>query len=131
MSKHNNYEKYTGDLASFPSNTGSDTLFVSGVTSQVENNLQEDLGIARLAARVFLSERQFRRIFNQTFGESPGRAVERIRIDVAQDLLTSKSMTIEQISVDTGFQSADAFRRAFYRRTGVNPTDYRLRFNCL
>jgi transcriptional regulator GlxA family with amidase domain len=97
----------------------------------IANNLQEDLGIAGLAARVFLSERQFRRIFNQTFGESPGRAVERIRIDVAQDLLTSKSMSIEQISVDTGFQSADAFRRAFYRRTGVNPTDYRLRFNCL
>ncbi len=97
----------------------------------IANNLKEDLGIARLASRVFLSERQFRRIFKQTFGESPARAVERIRIDVAQDLLTSKNMTIEQISVDTGFQSADAFRRAFYRQTGVNPTDYRLRFNCL
>lgn len=97
----------------------------------IANNLQEDLCIERLAARVFLGERQFRRIFNQTYGESPGRAVERIRIDVAQVLLTSKSMSIEQISVDTGFQSADAFRRAFYRRTGVNPTDYRQRFNCI
>lgn len=97
----------------------------------IANNLQEDLCIERLASRVFLSERQFRRIFSRTFGESPGRAVERIRIDVAQDLLTSKSMSIERISVETGFQSADAFRRAFYRRTGVSPTDYRLRFNCM
>jgi transcriptional regulator GlxA family with amidase domain len=97
----------------------------------IANNLQQDLCVERLAERVLLSERQFRRIFSQTFGESPGRAVERIRIDVAQDLLTSKNRTVEQISVDTGFQSADAFRRAFYRRTGVNPTDYRLRFNRL
>lgn len=69
----------------------------------IANNLQEDLCIERLAARVFLGERQFRRVFNQTFGESPGLAVERIRIDVAQVLLTSKSVSIEQISVDTGF----------------------------
>ena len=97
----------------------------------IANNLQEDLCVEQLAARIFLGERQFRRIFNQTFGEPPGRAVERIRIDVAQVLLTSKSMSVEQISVDTGFRSADAFRRAFYRRTGVNPTDYRQRFNCI
>jgi transcriptional regulator GlxA family with amidase domain len=97
----------------------------------IANNLQEDLCIERLAAKVFLGERQFRRIFNQTFGESPSRAVERIRIDIAQLLLTSKNISIEQISVDTGFRSADAFRRAFYRRTGVNPTDYRQRFNCI
>lgn len=97
----------------------------------IANNLKEDLCIERLASRVFLSERQFRRIFSQTFDESPARAVERIRIDVAQGLLTSKSLTIEQIAVETGFRSADAFRRAFYRRTGVNPADYRQRFNCI
>jgi hypothetical protein len=37
-------------------------------------------------------------------------------------------MTIDSISASVGFRSADAFRRAFQRRFGVNPTHYRHRF---
>jgi transcriptional regulator GlxA family with amidase domain len=37
-------------------------------------------------------------------------------------------MTIEGIAAPVGFRSADAFRRAFERRFGITPTNYRRQF---
>jgi transcriptional regulator GlxA family with amidase domain len=36
--------------------------------------------------------------------------------------------TVETIAASVGFASADAFRRAFERRFGVPPREYRARF---
>jgi transcriptional regulator GlxA family with amidase domain len=36
---------------------------------------------------------------------------------------------VDNVARDVGFKSADSFRRAFERRVGVSPTEYRRRFN--
>jgi transcriptional regulator GlxA family with amidase domain len=94
----------------------------------IAENLTGELSTDVLAARVCLSERHFRRAFKNNVGETPARAVERIRMEAAKDWLTSTRLSISEVSRITGFRSPDAFRRAFERLTGVNPTDYRQRF---
>jgi transcriptional regulator GlxA family with amidase domain len=92
------------------------------------NHLSEELGVERLAERVHLSPRQFSRRFVERFGRSPAQQVESLRLDAARSRLTGSSASVEAIAAAVGFRSADAFRRAFDRRFGLSPRDYRHRF---
>lgn len=93
------------------------------------DHLDEDLGIDRLAERVAMSPRNFRRVFSETFGTSPGDHVERLRLERACVLLISGALSIDRIAAATGFRSADAFRRAFRARYQASPGEYRARFS--
>jgi transcriptional regulator GlxA family with amidase domain len=92
-------------------------------------HLDEDLSVERLAARVSLSPRQFARRFTAAFGSTPAQQVEALRLDAARDYLTGTLAPVEAVARAVGFRSDDAFRRAFGRRFGVPPTDYRQRFS--
>ena len=91
-------------------------------------HLADDLCVEALAARAGLSPRQFSRRFGQVFGRSPAQLVETLRLDSARERLTATSATIDVIAASVGFTSSDAFRRAFDRRFGLTPSDYRARF---
>lgn len=92
------------------------------------DHLAEDLGIDRLADRMAMSPRHFRRVFAETFESTPAAYIERLRLERACILLTSGAWTVERIAHAVGFTSADAFRRAFRSRYRVSPTEYRERF---
>jgi transcriptional regulator GlxA family with amidase domain len=91
-------------------------------------NLDADLSVEALAERTGLSPRQFARRFKSAFDVSPAAQVERLRLSAACDLLTSTEAPLGAVAASVGFRSDDVFRRAFERRYGVAPRDYRLRF---
>ncbi len=93
------------------------------------SHLEGDLSVEALAARIGLSPRQFSRRFSQAFGAAPAQQVENLRLDAARARLTESTASIERIAVSVGFNSDDAFRRAFDRRFGLPPTEYRRRFS--
>ena len=92
-------------------------------------HLAEDLSVESLATRMRLSPRQFSRRFTQAFGMTPGQQIEALRLDAARDHLIGSHATVAAIAAAVGFGSDDAFRRAFDRRFGLSPTDYRRRFS--
>ena len=92
-------------------------------------HLAEDLSVEVLAARMSLSPRQFSRRFVRAFGTTPAQQVEALRLDAARDHLAATSAPVEAIAAAVGFRSDDAFRRAFDRRFGLPPSDYRRRFS--
>lgn len=91
-------------------------------------HLAEDLPVARMADQVNMSERNFRRVFAKTFGTTPIRYLERLRLERARLLLTSTRSPVERVGSRVGFDSADAFRRVFRRHYGTSPREYRQRF---
>ncbi len=91
-------------------------------------NLAADLSVERLAVRVGLGARQFSRRFTAVFGSGPAQHVESLRLDAARDRLTGSAAGIDRIAHDLGFKSGDSFRRAFDRRFGIAPAEYRHRF---
>ncbi len=92
-------------------------------------HLAEDLSVDQLAARMRLSPRQFSRRFTKAFGVTPGQQIEALRLDAAREHLSGSPASVETIAVAVGFRSDDAFRRAFDRRFGLSPTEYRRRFS--
>jgi len=87
-----------------------------------------DLSITALAGRACLSPRHFVRRFKAAFGQSPGAFVQDRRLDEARRRLSAENLSIEAIASSLGFQSADAFRRAFRHRFRVTPGKYRRNF---
>lgn len=94
----------------------------------IDAHPQRDLSVETLAERACLSPRQFRRRFAATFGCTPASYVENVRMAEARRRLAQRAGTVEAIATSVGFASADAFRRAFERRFGVPPREYRARF---
>ncbi len=94
----------------------------------IADNLTGDLSTEALADRMYLGVRHFSRKFKDTFGGTPAKVIEEIKIEVAKSQLSSSKQTIEQIAAQTGYQSSDSFRRSFKRATGITPSEYQERF---
>lgn len=88
----------------------------------------EDLSVPELARRARLSPRHFARAFQAETGVSPGRYVERVRVEHARRLLEDSSAGVSQISRACGYGTPEALRRAFVRTLGQPPAEYRRRF---
>lgn len=95
----------------------------------VSGALAEDLSIERLAERVCLGPRQFTRAFRKSVGLTPAAYVERLRMARAAESLSATSVSVDRAAAQVGYQSADVFRRAFERRFGVTPGEYRRHFS--
>jgi AraC-like DNA-binding protein len=54
--------------------------------------------------------------------------VEALRVERARDVLEDGASSLEAVAQSTGFDSAEVLRRAFHRRVGVSPAEYRNRF---
>jgi len=89
-------------------------------------HLAEPLPIERLAEAANLSVRQFGRAFRQETGETPAKAVERLRVEAARLRLREGSESIEKIAIHVGFNDPERMRRAFVKLHGMSPQTLRL-----
>jgi transcriptional regulator GlxA family with amidase domain len=87
-----------------------------------------DLSVERLAARAGLSPRQFARSFAAETGVTPGRYVDRVRLEAARRELEDTAAAVAQVASSCGYGTPEAMRRAFIRALGVSPAGYRQRF---
>lgn len=88
-----------------------------------------DLCVEALAARARLSPRHFARAFRTETGLTPGRYVERVRVEHARRLLEDTKGGVEEISRSSGYGTPEAMRRAFLKTLGTSPAEYRRRFH--
>ncbi|MGH8236609.1 MAG: helix-turn-helix domain-containing protein [Steroidobacteraceae bacterium] len=94
----------------------------------ISRNLQQRLSAENLAKRAHLGTRHFSRSFKEAFAMTPAEFVERQRMKESCRRLLLPRAGVQSVAASVGFKSADAFRRAFERRFGVAPSQYRARF---
>ncbi len=98
------------------------------VQQWIAENPGADLSVERLAERAGLSPRHFARAFQTEVGCTPGRYVDRVRLETARRLLEDSVDGVEGISRACGYGTPEAMRRAFVRTLGTAPAEYRRRF---
>ncbi|WHI46319.1 GlxA family transcriptional regulator [Microbulbifer sp. JMSA004] len=91
----------------------------------IHNNLDKALCVNSLAEKTSMSPRNFARCFTRDMGVTPGRFVEKIRIEKVCQLLATQVLTQERIATICGFKSQEQLRRAFRRNKGMLPREYR------
>ncbi|WP_248961689.1 GlxA family transcriptional regulator [Sphaerisporangium perillae] len=106
--------------------SGDDTL--RRLLGEIAADPAADHSVPALAERLSVSARHVSRVFAREIGMSPGRYVERARVEAAQVLLEMGRDGVESIARRCGFGTAEAMRRAFLREIGVPPSAYRDRF---
>ncbi|KPC61043.1 GlxA family transcriptional regulator [Streptomyces chattanoogensis] len=98
------------------------------VQQWITENPAADLSVDALAARAGLSPRHFARAFRDEVGMTPGRYVDRVRLEAARRRLEDTADGIEEVSRHCGYGTPEAMRRAFVRVLGAGPAEYRRRF---
>ncbi|MET0209591.1 MAG: AlkA N-terminal domain-containing protein [Burkholderiaceae bacterium] len=78
-----------------------------------------------LAARLGVSDRHLRRIFDAALGVSPLQYLQTRRLLTAKQLLTDTDLPVTQVAMASGFQSVRRFNAAFAQHYGLNPSQLR------
>ena len=94
----------------------------------ISNHLGGDLSLPVLARQAGMSERSFSRHYAEATGQTPARAIERLRVQGARHLLSETRLPVKRISQRCGFGSEETMRRSFLRVLDTTPQDYRARF---
>ncbi len=94
---------------------------IRAALAYARSHLHENLSVERLAGAACVSSRQFSRIFLKETGETPARAVERLRAEVARPRVEDSREPIELIAQQVGFGDAESMRRSFLRLFGRSP----------
>ncbi|MES2282334.1 MAG: AlkA N-terminal domain-containing protein [Pseudomonadota bacterium] len=81
--------------------------------------------VEKLAARLGVSDRHVRRIFEVQFGVSPMQYLQTRRLHTAKQLLADTSLPITQIALMSGYASVRRFNAAFVEHYKLNPTQLR------
>ncbi len=95
----------------------------------IADNLTADLSVSALAQRANMSRRTFNRNYMQVMGVTPAKAVEGMRVEAAQQALERGDLSIKRVAAMCGFGDDEHLRRAFFRRLGVTPDQYREQFS--
>ena len=81
--------------------------------------------VEELAAAAAFSRFHFQRMFRAMTGESVTELVRRLRLERAAYRLRCGSASVTEVALDAGYDSAEAFSRAFRRGCGLSPSRYR------
>ncbi len=85
----------------------------------------EQLTVADAAGIAALSPFHFQRMFKSAFGVSPMQFLQRRRLEIARELLTTSEDDVTTICQSVGFESLGSFSSLFKRRFGLSPREYR------
>lgn len=91
----------------------------------IENNYNQNFSISTLAELCHCSESGFFKLFKKSTGVTPIAYKHNIMIQNALDLLSHTTLSIEEISAQTGFSSSNHFRTVFIKLTGKTPKEFR------
>jgi transcriptional regulator GlxA family with amidase domain len=95
----------------------------------IEKNYAAIRTIDEIACHAGLSSRHFKRRFKQATGYSPLPYLQKVRIELAKIKLESTLDSIDDITLQIGYENASTFRRLFKDRTSLSPREYRDKFS--
>lgn len=95
------------------------------VLRHIDCHLDDSPDLKELSAVACFSPYHFHRIFSALVGKSVAAYVRRLRLERAAMQLSSADISITQVALTAGYDSLDAFSRAFRTQFGVLPSTYR------
>lgn len=98
---------------------------ISQATRMLELLMGEEVDYEQVAAAIGLSLYRFHHLFVEQTGEPPGEYLRRIRLDAAATRLRWTRERVGRIAGAVGYASQPSFNKAFERRYGMRPLQFR------
>lgn len=92
----------------------------------IGQHLDEELSLENLSDISHISKFHFHRLFTAFTGLSLHQYIKWLRLKrAAHQLIVNKDQSIINIAINAGFESHEAFSRAFKKACGISPSQYR------
>lgn len=91
----------------------------------IQEHLDPDLTLGEVARVAHFSPYHFHRVFRGMVGETLSTYVRRIRLERAAHHLRFTDRPVVELAFEAGYESHEAFTRAFRTMTGLAPSTYR------
>jgi AraC family L-rhamnose operon regulatory protein RhaS len=98
---------------------------VAEVLRFCDAHFDEPLSVPQLAAMMFLSPGRFAEVFAREVGMPPATYLRHLRLERAQTLLRTTSLSTTEIAHRVGFSDLSQLSRAFRTAFGTTPSTYR------
>lgn len=85
----------------------------------------DDMNLDQFAAKLGVSDRHLRRLFDQHVGASPIEVAASRRLHLAKQLLTQSTLSVTEIAFASGYQSIRRFNEAFKAKFRASPSSVR------
>lgn len=121
------YYRRPGGQSQFSSLLDLESGRFESLLDYVRTHLTEPLTVSDLARRVGMSPRNFARVFLAEVGQTPAKAVERVRVEAAQAALETRTSSVAEVAARSGFGDPERMRRALVRCCGASPSALRRR----
>ncbi len=120
--------KQSGWQASFPDTRSAGRLLdrrLASVLEYMKVHYAEPLSLDQLAAEAGVSRFHFISLFKENVGITPHRYLVQLRMTAAAALLNSRELSILEVALACGYQSAAHFTSAFVQHYSQTPSQYR------
>lgn len=95
------------------------------IRKYIDAHYMDDLTLASLAERFFMSYSYLSKSFHKTFHMPFQQYLLMLRMEHALELLKDPDLTIQQIAARVGYENAFNFSRSFKAQYGVSPSHFR------
>jgi transcriptional regulator GlxA family with amidase domain len=121
------YQRRSGGQSQFSNllELDADSDRIKAALLFARENMADKLSVETLAKVAGLGARQFGRAFQTETGETPAKAIERMRAEVARIRIETTNDPVEEIAQEVGFSDPERMRRAFVRLFGHPPQGLR------
>ena len=94
----------------------------------LSKNYQNKNCITQVVKKSTIPERSLKRRFKSATGHSLIEYIQNLRVEASKRQLESSNTTVDDISINVGYEDPAFFRRLFKRSTGLTPSQYRRMF---
>jgi AraC family transcriptional regulator len=98
---------------------------IGRVVDLIAARLEDPPSLEELAAEAAVSPFHFHRVYRAMTGETTAETVRRLRLARAARLLSEAARTVTDIAFEVGYESSQAFAKAFRAATGVSASEAR------
>lgn len=105
---------------------GEKRTYFEEAAEMIQNSYwRHELNVGQLAKSLSIERSYLYRLFMEHTGISPQEYITEVRMERACDLLSATQLSVQAVACSVGYKDALYFSRAFRKRKGITPSNYR------
>ena len=98
---------------------------ISIAIQYINQNIANKIIVRDLADLINMCPDHFTKSFHRIMGINPSKYIQMRRIEIAMHLLSTTNLSIKEIALNVGLETASQFTRMFVKVKGISPSFYR------